>query len=271
MPHRTLIGLGSNLGDSRRQLADALDRLDALDQIEVLNASNLVDSRPIGGPADQPPFANGAALLATELSAAELLAKLQIVESALGRVREIEWGPRTLDLDLLLYGQEIMNLPGLVVPHPRLAVRSFVLEPATEIAGDWVHPWINTPLGELWKTWRMGVDAVGLIGDATTRDSLRQLLTQLFPKLSSAEVLDSKVGNRELAMVAIGDAKNDAKSEAKNEQQVPRIAFCTCPDAAIPGIPTLCVDFFDDQVARRDVAAAIIDAWPSLGLSSTGA
>ncbi len=261
MLHSALIGLGSNLGDSFTLLGEAIERLATDARIEVVEVSGWIESLPIGGPSGQSAFINGAAKLATDLSAAELLAELHSVENLLGRSREVDWGPRTIDLDLLLFGQEIIATPALVVPHPRMAVRSFVLAPATEVAGDWLHPWIGSPLGELWKTWRDGVDAVGLVGDAATRTSLRVLVTEVFPALQTA-VAAGSVADCELELIAV--------SQPLVEIAKPRLTICARHNDAI-GLPTLCVDLADTTMSRRDVAAALIDAWPSLGESGGSA
>ena len=118
----------------------AIERLESEPQVRVVARSRLYETPPVGGPASQGSFLNGAALLETSLSPEALLSTLLAVEAELGRQRGERWGPRTLDLDLLLYGQCVLTSPGLVLPHPRMAWRRFVLAPAAEIAGDMVHP-----------------------------------------------------------------------------------------------------------------------------------
>src|SRR5918999_2392268 len=129
---RAYVGLGSNLGDRERHLRSALAALDAPD-VRVLAVSRFRETDPVGY-VDQPRFLNAAALVETELSATELLERLLAVERSLGRERTgPRYGPRTIDLDLLLYGDERIDQPGLTVPHPRLAERTFVLEPLAEL------------------------------------------------------------------------------------------------------------------------------------------
>jgi 2-amino-4-hydroxy-6-hydroxymethyldihydropteridine diphosphokinase len=127
--------LGSNLGDRRQTVLDALDALRAEDGVEVIGVSSLIETDPVGF-VDQPRFVNGVAALDTTLTARELLALLLDVEQRFGRTREAvpAQGPRTLDLDLLLYGDTELDEPGLQVPHPRLHERAFVLEPLAELA-----------------------------------------------------------------------------------------------------------------------------------------
>jgi 2-amino-4-hydroxy-6-hydroxymethyldihydropteridine diphosphokinase len=130
---RVYIGLGANLGDRETTIRAALAALDEEDGIELVAVSTLRETKPVGvGP--QPLFLNGAAELETTLSARELLDRLLTIEQRFGRVRVPgEHGPRTLDLDLLLYGDEQIDEPGLTVPHPRLHERAFVLEPLREL------------------------------------------------------------------------------------------------------------------------------------------
>jgi len=137
---RAYVALGANLGDRERTLREAVDALAAEEGIEVVAVSTLRETEPVGV-GEQPRFLNGAAELETTVTARELLDRLLAVEQRFGRVRSPgEHGPRTLDLDLLLYGDEVIDEPGLAVPHPRLHERSFVLEPLAELAPGLVVP-----------------------------------------------------------------------------------------------------------------------------------
>jgi 2-amino-4-hydroxy-6-hydroxymethyldihydropteridine diphosphokinase len=134
------IGLGANLGDREATIRAALERLDAEEGIEVVRVSSLRETDPVGY-ADQPRFLNGVAELETELSPGELFERLLAVEQDLGRVRQgPRYGPRTIDLDLLLYGDALVDEPGLEIPHPRMTERRFVLEPLAELRPDVVIP-----------------------------------------------------------------------------------------------------------------------------------
>ena len=131
---RAYVGLGANLGDRERTLREAVDALGAEEGIEVAAVSTLRETDPVGV-GEQPRFLNGVVALETSLGARELLDRLLAVEQRFGRVRVPgEHGPRTLDLDLLLYGDETIDEPGLAVPHPRMHERRFVLEPLAELA-----------------------------------------------------------------------------------------------------------------------------------------
>jgi 2-amino-4-hydroxy-6-hydroxymethyldihydropteridine diphosphokinase len=134
---RAYVGLGSNLGEREATLREALTRLGELDGVAVVAVSSFRETDPVGN-VDQPRFVNGAAEIETNLGPRELLESLLEVERSLGRdrSREERWGPRTVDLDLLLYGDETVSEAGLEIPHPRLAERAFVVEPLLELDPD---------------------------------------------------------------------------------------------------------------------------------------
>jgi 2-amino-4-hydroxy-6-hydroxymethyldihydropteridine diphosphokinase len=138
---RAHIGIGSNLGERRETIAAALELLAAEDGLEVVAVSSLRETEPVGYEG-QPRFLNAAAALETSLSPRELLERLLEIERRLGRTRGEgpRFGPRTIDLDLLLYGDETVDEPGLTVPHPRLAERRFALEPLAELDPGLVVP-----------------------------------------------------------------------------------------------------------------------------------
>ena len=131
---RVYIGLGSNLAEPRTQLESALAALDTLPQSRLVSRSSFYGSDPLG-PADQPRYVNAVAALDTALEPLALLDELQAIEQQQGRVRKDErWGPRTLDLDILLFGSHTINEPRLTVPHYHMHARAFVLYPLAEIA-----------------------------------------------------------------------------------------------------------------------------------------
>jgi len=129
------LGLGSNLGDRQANLERALRLLN----VRVVRASSYYETAPMYI-TDQPAFLNMAAKIETEMQPEELLQHLLAVEQAMGRVRTVDKGPRNIDIDLLLYGDQSINQPGLVVPHPAMTERKFVIQPLAEIAPDMVHP-----------------------------------------------------------------------------------------------------------------------------------
>jgi 2-amino-4-hydroxy-6-hydroxymethyldihydropteridine diphosphokinase len=137
---RAYVGLGANLGDRLTTIRAALARLGATPGVEVVAVSTLRETEPVGF-LDQPPFLNGAAAVETELGPRQLLEALLAVEKSLGRTREgPRFGPRAIDLDLLLYGEATLSEPGLTVPHARLHERRFALEPLAELDPGLVVP-----------------------------------------------------------------------------------------------------------------------------------
>lgn len=132
------IALGSNLGDSRAILEAALNTLAAIPQVTVKAKSSWYQTTAVGPP--QPDYINGCALLKVQLSPQQVLETLLAVEAQFGRIRRERWGPRSLDLDIILYDDLVLNTPTLTLPHPRLRERAFVLVPLAEIAPDWIEP-----------------------------------------------------------------------------------------------------------------------------------
>lgn len=144
-----LIAMGSNLGDRQANIAQAITSLTAHPKIRLLASSSLHVTAPVGGPANQPDFLNAAIRIETPLAPRALLELLQKTEADLGRTRDVHWGPRTIDLDLLLYADQPIDEPGLKVPHPLLHERRFVLAPAVEVAPNMVHPILHRTIAEL--------------------------------------------------------------------------------------------------------------------------
>ncbi|UCD50202.1 MAG: 2-amino-4-hydroxy-6-hydroxymethyldihydropteridine diphosphokinase [Phycisphaerales bacterium] len=203
------IGLGSNLGDRERVMREALQSLGRNGAMEVLRVSTIKETMPLGQ-TSQPRYLNGVAEIRTMLSAAELLDALLTTEETLGRVRRGTWGPRTIDLDLLLFGDEIIGLPDLIVPHPQMHLRSFVLEGLCELDRDLVHPLFNEPVCELAR--RLGggsftldplvpqlVSIAGLIGVGKTT-----LMNRLATALDAETVVEPYASNPFLPRVYAG-------------------------------------------------------------------
>ena len=141
---RAYVGLGANLGDRETTIRTAVDRLRREPRIDVVAVSALRETEPVG-PVPQPRFLNGAVVVETSLEPRALLGRLLAVERELGRTREgPRFGPRTIDLDLLLYGEAVIDEPGLSVPHPRLHERRFVLEPLAAVEPGALVPWHGT-------------------------------------------------------------------------------------------------------------------------------
>lgn len=151
MSVQAYLGLGSNLGDREAVIVAALERLDRTEGVFLRATVPPVETDPVGPP--QPKYLNTVAQVETALPAAALLACCHAIEKDLGRERssEVRWGPRTIDIDLLLYGSEMIDEPGLCVPHPRMHERAFVLEPLARLAPDVRHPTTGLTAEEMWR------------------------------------------------------------------------------------------------------------------------
>jgi 2-amino-4-hydroxy-6-hydroxymethyldihydropteridine diphosphokinase len=142
------IGLGSNIGDRQRTIKQAQNLLGENPKIEVLRVSELRQTAPLGG-TPQPAYLNGVAEIRTTMEAEELLGTLLATEDSLGRIRDGRWQPRTIDLDLLLFGGQVIRRPNLVVPHPQMHLRSFVLDGLRQLDPSLVHPVLKETVAEL--------------------------------------------------------------------------------------------------------------------------
>ena len=141
------VGLGSNEGDREAHLVGALTALSRIDAVAVLRCSSLFDSAPVGPP--QPRYLNAVVALECDLAPQRLLVILQQIEKDLGRRRDVRWGPRTIDLDILLWDGQVVADPNLQVPHLELHKRRFALEPLAELAPDLKHPVLGVTVKEL--------------------------------------------------------------------------------------------------------------------------
>ena len=142
------LGLGSNIGDREQQLQEAIRLIDSTEGIDVVQTSPIYETAPVGY-TDQPNFLNLCIEINTELSPQALLQHCLETEQHLHRVRDIRWGPRTLDVDILLYGNEVVEEEDLSIPHPRMNERAFVLIPLNDIAPNKVEPRSHQTIGEL--------------------------------------------------------------------------------------------------------------------------
>jgi len=145
------LGLGSNLGDPKANLCEAVERLSAHPDVRLQRLASLYLTAPIGY-TDQPDFINSAAVIETDLDPVDLQALTKGIENEMGRTRNFRWGPRVIDIDILLYDEVVVDEPDLKIPHPSIMERAFVMEPLAEVAPDLVLPDGRTPrevLGEL--------------------------------------------------------------------------------------------------------------------------
>jgi len=216
------IGLGSNLGNRQQHIKTALEKLGEAEQIELVRVSEVIETAPLaaqataGAAANQPGYLNAVAEIKTTLSAEDLHKKIAEIEISLGRVRRIKWSPRTIDLDLLLYDEKIINRANLTVPHPQMHLRSFVLKGLCELNGALVHPVLKKTVDELAARLN-GMDFVingdlpqlvsmaGIIGVGKT--TLTKRLSKLFGRKAIFEAYDRNpflpqvyAGKNELAL-----------------------------------------------------------------------
>ena len=166
------IGLGSNLGPRRVLITAAMMHLSTTEGFTLVASSAMRETTPEGPDTDQPRFLNAVVHGRTALTPSDLLDRCVLIERWLGRRRDPKrrWGPRRIDLDILLFGHQVIECDGLVVPHPRLAERRFVLEPLAELAGDRIHPGLGRPIQSL-------VEALGLEPSRTDRDLTSESLS----------------------------------------------------------------------------------------------
>lgn len=151
-----LVSFGANLGDPRATIEQALEQLRTKTAATSFRSSRLYNTPPVGGPVGQPPFLNCVAALETTLSPWEVWQVVREIESGLGRERFKRWEARRIDVDILLYGDQRIWTPQLKIPHPRLCMRRFILEPAAEIAPDWIDPVSQQSMLSLAKRLRSG-------------------------------------------------------------------------------------------------------------------
>jgi len=147
MMNKAYIALGSNIPPRFNYLKQAIEAIHELDQVSVINQSAIYETEPVGYK-DQNKFLNQVIEVNTSQTALELLELCQSIEDRLGRKRNVRWGPRTIDLDILLYEQEIIEMDQLLVPHPRMTQRAFVLIPLMELAPNLILPIINKTVSE---------------------------------------------------------------------------------------------------------------------------
>lgn len=251
---QALISLGGNLGDVPRTFEAALERLARHPNVEAVRRSRIFATSPVGDHAGAT-FLNAAAALETSLAPLPLLDLLQRTEAALGRTRELHWGPRTLDLDLLAYDMEVVRHPRLTVPHPGCWYRRFVLDPLVEVASEVVHPEKGLTFARLRERLLVRPLKVSLAGGGERRaDDVLTDLRATFAGIETSRWSPARVGS--------GDPTSPAP-EAE-----PALIVWLGPDAttpefsALPALPRLDVTPFPEGVeaAVRHVLQAATDA-----------
>ena len=289
-----LLGLGSNLGDREATLRAALADITALPDVQLVQHSNWYRSQPVGGPSGQGEFLNAAAVIETTIAPLSLLDELGQIESRLGRRPAERWSARTIDIDILLYGNEVAETAMLTLPHPRMSFRRFVLEPAAEVAPRMLHPTIGWPVERLLLHLNAASDQVALVSPSA---EMRGRLTSLIRESSSAdEVQPPQFATAEhhwpsswSTWFALPSSSRESKSA--NTTPTPlRYAAAAFPKLTIlidgafakpadklqwstlvrrPGRgPTLRLQTPDPAAIDMETLAAIAAVWPDLGPSN---
>ncbi|QDT33700.1 2-amino-4-hydroxy-6-hydroxymethyldihydropteridine diphosphokinase [Thalassoglobus polymorphus] len=195
-----LIALGGNLGEVASIMNEAIELLNAHPQVAVTAKSRLYSTQPVGIEAGDP-FLNSAVTANVDLEPVELLNLLQQIENQLGRKRSKHWGPRSIDLDLILVEQYVLKTPHLTIPHPACFYRRFVLDPACDVAGEWIHPQFGKSLAELRNSLQVRPLVVAVDGD----DSLRtELAKSVDPKI--IQIVEPSEMATSLCLTATGNA-----------------------------------------------------------------
>jgi len=287
----SLLGLGSNLGNREETLRAALVEIEALPDVRVRRASEFYRSSPLGGPPGQGEFLNAAAAIETKTPPLRLLDELQDIKTRHGRAKTERWAPRPLDIDLLIYDDEVMETPMLTLPHPRMTFRRFVLQPAAEIAPRTLHPVIGWPIERLLLHLNLASDQVAIVSPSENyRRHFAEFIAKLFGarpvdrptfataeqfwpsqltlwiKISSSDASTSSAGKpAALPYAAAAFPKLtillDAESSAPNVAKSQWSAVVRRPGRG----PTLRLQESEAANVQAEIAAAIEAVWPALG------
>ncbi len=186
---RCLIALGANRGDCAASIDAAFDSL-GQSPARLIRASSHHRTAPVGGPDGQQEFINAAAVIETSMEPAEVIRWLLEIEQGMGGVRTQRWGPRQIDLDLILYVDQIVELPGLSLPHPRMAFRRFVLEPAAEAAPEMMHPVFLMTMQELLD--HLNQTTHSLVIESSNTDAAREWAGKITNRFPEARLIDAE-------------------------------------------------------------------------------
>ena len=246
-----LVSFGANLGDRHAAFDTAIERLRSHALIQRCVESTRVETAPVGGPPDQPPFLNSVARFETSLKPVALLRTLQTIESEARRERGVRWGVRTLDLDLIAYGDEVIRDEDLLIPHPRMSFRLFVLQGAAEIFPDWRHPELDVEMTRLLRMHREGLETVSVLGGEASglrsASAIRQLVRLELPASVGCRVneqSDAASGDGSQTPRLTIDSRLERTGHAGGSG--PRLVLADCPRGHW----------------REEVRAAIRCVWP---------
>ena len=235
----TFIALGSNIGDRRGTIDRALAMMKAAG-IASERVSTLRDTAPVGGPASQGQYLNGIAQASTDLPANELLATLLRIEADLGRVRSERNGPRTIDLDIIAFGNETIDDKTLIVPHPRLHDRLFVLEPLAEIAPEWIHPVFGKTAAVLLTSLRQRLERQTTASNGRELAGLRAMVTGSTSGIGRAIALNlAEAGADVLVHGRRSASAQDVAAQCRQQRVQSEVLLADCGD------PAACVRLVD--------------------------
>jgi 2-amino-4-hydroxy-6-hydroxymethyldihydropteridine diphosphokinase len=291
-----LLGLGSNLGDREAALRAAIAEIAALPDVQVVRHSEWHRSRPIGGLEGQSEFLNAAAVIETTIEPLPLLSELQQIESRHGRQRDERWSSRTLDIDLLLYSNEVSETEMLTLPHPRMSFRRFVLAPCSKIAPKMLHPIIGWPIERLLLHLERASNLLALVSPS---DRLRQQVAELLEQRFVAEPADRPTfatadhhwppqWTTWLGFFTVAPAHPPGTDESSTlpyaAAAFPKLSILLDADVARRGAvkldwsttvrapgrgPTLRLQTTDPAEIEAEVFAAMESVWPDLGPTET--
>lgn len=247
--HDCLIAFGSNEGRSTDVFEQALFELSQISDLRVSTHSNPLTTEPVGGPKDQEPFLNAAIGIQTSRSPFEVHQCLVEIESKLGRIRRERWGPRKIDLDLLLFDQLRIETEDLIIPHPRMSFRRFVLEPASEIAADMIHVTSGRTIAQLVQHLNEREDLIIYVSDGLDDDPLSQIGTEVpapwkFQTVTVGELGDYESRAKLVAYVLESAESRDVKTPPFQSNHI-----------SFPG-PTLEIPA-NSELAKIEILAAI--------------
>jgi 2-amino-4-hydroxy-6-hydroxymethyldihydropteridine diphosphokinase len=265
---RALITLGANLGDPLAQLNEALARL--RENVSVARVSSIYRTDPAGGPPDQPSFLNAAVSVEVTQTPSQLLATLHQIESDVGRDRQIHWGPRVIDLDLVLYDAEEWpnesagDIFGgargddLVLPHPRLAWRQFALAPAAEIEPNWTHPLLGFTIHQLLERLD-ATDEFGIFAEDARGEQVLQEIRETWKKEDASLTLNPRKLSRLRMAVVLEDAMLE---DAMLEDAVLENKPIQTGELWRQGIPAIAIPCSSTTLAANELMGAILAGRP---------
>ena len=287
-----LLGLGANVGDREATLRAALREIDALPNVRLVRRSEWHRSRPLGGPPEQGEFLNAAAVIETTLPPLTLLDELQDIETRHGRLPSERWTPRTLDIDVILYENEVAETEMLTLPHPRMSFRRFVLQPAAEVAPKMLHPVIGWPVERLLLHLDAASDRAAILSPSELlRSDVAARIAQQFgaemidgPRFATADQLwppavttwlgiksrareGDRVSKRDagLPYAAVAFPKLSILLDAKSSPQGAAKSHWSVIVRQPGRGPTLRLQTSDEGIIDTEVFAAIESVWPDLG------